>query len=73
MASTRRSSSLYFGRAGWGGGRSLIERPGRWKRPVGKKFARSIRTREDSFRLKGSWEIMSFIISLIKVAAIVDS
>jgi hypothetical protein len=70
--STRTSSSLYFGRLGVGEGRSLIAVPGRWKRPVGKKVGRSVRRREDSLRLKGSWEMTSFTISLINVDAIVE-
>ena len=50
-----------------------MERPGWWKSPVGKKLCKSIRRREDSFRLKTSWDIVSVITSRIKVEAIVES
>jgi hypothetical protein len=73
MASTRTSSSLYLGREGWGFGKSFIDRPGWWKRPVGKYCWRSMRKRAPSLRLNTNWETVSVTTSRSKEDAILDS
>jgi len=67
------SSSLYFGRAGLAGGRSAMGMEERWKRPVGKYCGKSIRSLEDSLRLKGRRLIVSEIMSRKRLEAMLES